>query len=148
MFTQRGILPGLNIAEEFRSDMDVVEIGFGWWFEDLGISFNYRDYDYEKEVSALGSRRLLQLLVKPAALVHSDLLLKKQTSLSLQYLLPQRSLAWHWLSSRSELDGSSDTESLQMDWTEYITDNTGLLISVGRSDDDSWSLGLGLEWVH
>lgn len=147
VFTQQDILPDLNFPEEFRSDMDVVEFGFGWWFENLGIAFNHRSYDYQENVSALGSRRLLKLLVKPAALVQSDLLLKKQTIISLQYFLAQRSLAWHWSSSRSELDGSSDVQSIQMDWTEIITGATGLLISVGRSDDNIWFLGLGLEWT-
>ena len=147
LFTQQDLFPGADIPEKVQSDMDVLEVQVGWWFDSLGFNVSYRNYDYQKQVSALGSRPLFQLLVKPGVLAQAGLLLAEQTDLSMQYPLDQRSLAWHWSSSRSEIDDSR-VRSLQMDWIEYLTEQTGLLISVGRSDDSNWYLGLGLEWNH
>ena len=145
IFTQQDIFPNANIPENIQSDMDVLEVQVGWLFDRFGFNVSHRNYDYQKKLSALGSRPLFQLLVKPGVLVQAGLLLAEQTDLSLQYPLEQRSLAWHWSSSRSEIDDSR-VHSLQMDWIEYLTEQTGLLISVGRSDDFNWFLGLGLEW--
>lgn len=145
IFTQQDIFPNANIPENIQSDMDVLEVQVGWLFDRFGFNVSHRNYDYQKKLSALGSRPLFQLLVKPGVLVQAGLLLAEQTDLSLQYPLEQRSLAWHWSSSRSEIDDSR-VHSLQMDWIEYLTEQTGLLISLGRSDDFNWFLGLGLEW--
>jgi hypothetical protein len=146
IFTQQDIFPNANIPENIQSDMDVLEVQLGWWFDRFGINISHRNYEYQKQLSALGSRPLFQLLVKPGVLVQTGLLLAEQTDLSLQFPLEQRSLILYWSSSRSEVDDSR-AHSLQMDWTEYLTEQTGLLISVGRFDDSNWHLGLGLEWI-
>ncbi len=145
IFTQQNIFPNANIPEKVESDMDIFAVQVGWWFNRFGFNISHRIYEYQKQVSALGSRPLFQLLVKPGVLVQSGLLLAEQTDFSLQFPFEQRSLVGHWTSSRSEIDDSR-VHSLQMEWTEYITGQTGLLISVGRSDGNNWYLGLGLEW--
>lgn len=146
LFTQQDLFPDADIPEQVQSDMDVLEVQVGWWFDNLEFNVSYRNYDYQRRVSALDSRPIFQLLVKPGVLAQAGLLLAEQTDLSLLYPIDQRSLAWHWSSSRSEVDDSR-VHSLQMDWTEYLTEQTGLLISVGGSDDINWYLGLGLEWI-
>ncbi len=147
LFTRRDIRSSPVIPDYFQSDMNILDVGLDWWFDNLSFGLFHQRYDYEKRVSSLGSRPLLLFRVKPGVLAHSGLLLAEQTSLSIQSLYEHTGLAWNWSSSRSELDDSS-VQSLQMDWTGYFGEHTGLIVSLGVTSEDEWMVGLGLEWIH
>lgn len=136
-----------DTSDNVQSDLSATTVSVGWWFENFRLSAMQQRFDYEINISALGSRPLLQLLVKPAALAQSGLLISDQSRISLDIPLSERALALHLLSSRSEVNNSK-TKSVQFDWLEALTDSTSLALSINRSDEDqdNWSLSAGLEW--
>jgi hypothetical protein len=137
----------LNIPSSVRSDLSASSVEIGWWFDNFSLSALYQSYDYELDISALDSRPLLQLLVKPAALAQTGLLISQTSSFNLTIPLQHRELSWHLFSTRSALD-NSDTQSLQMDWIESLAKQTSLFLSLSRSDEaeDNWTISAGLEW--
>ncbi len=147
IFTLEELVGIFEIESSYHSDMRVTGFSIGWWFEDFSLSTSYLDYDYERNISALGSSPLLQLLVKPGVLAQSGLFIDKQMVISLDVLLQQRELIGHLISNYSEIDRQR-TRALQLDWIEPLSASTNLSVSIYRSDDrsDNWSLTLGLQW--
>jgi len=149
IFTRDDISPILNIPDSVRSELSATTLQLGWWFNDISLFFLHQQYDYEKDISALETRPLLQLLVKPAALTQAGLLIDSSSSISLSFLAPQRELTGHLFTTRSALD-KSETRSIQLDWMETLGSQSSLFLSLNRSDEaeDNWSFSAGLEWSH
>ena len=147
LFTREDIRPAPITADFFQSDMNVIEIGLDYWFDNMGFGFLHQLYDYEKRGSLLVNTPRLQIRVKPGVLAQSGLLLAEQSSLSFQSQFENSGLSLNWSASRSELDDSR-VQYLQVNWIEYFGDYTALILSVGVSDEDEWLAGLGLEWIR
>lgn len=147
IYTRDRITAQSKLPDSIQSDLSSTTFSIGWWFENFQLSASLQQYSYEANISALQSRPLLQLLVKPAALAQSGLLLSEQSSVSLTIPFEERDLALHLLDSRSAVDDSK-SHSIQLDWVETINSNTRLTLSINRSREDSdyWSLSAGLEW--
>lgn len=136
-----------DIPDRVKSDLKSYTYGAGYWFDTFSLSARHQRFDYTLNFSRLDASPILQLLLQPGALAQTDLLVSEQTSISLDYPLDKRYLAWHLLISRSELD-NSETRALQFDWIEQLNKNSSLFLSLNRSDEDqdNWSFGVGLEW--
>lgn len=147
IYTRSEIPTILNVPDSVRSSMRSQSIQLGWWFDSFSLSLFYQDFNYEENISALADRPLLQLLVKPAALAQTGLLVSNQASLSLALPLPQRALSLHHFLTRSAID-NSETLSLQLDWLETLGRHSSLFLSLSHSDeaDNNWSIAVGLEW--
>lgn len=147
IFTRNDLDINKQFSSHVQSDLSAISVTIGWWFEYFQLSARHQSFDYEMDLSALGSRPLLQLLVKPGALVQTGLLISEQSRVSFDLPLQDRDLALHYLSSQSEVDHSK-SRSWQLDWIESLTDSSRLTLSVNRSDadEDNWSLSAGLEW--
>lgn len=147
VFTRDVNLPIRDIRNRVESDVQSYTFGVGYWFDAFSLSARHQRFDYELNFSRLDDSPILQLLLQPGALVQTDLLVSEQSSISLDYPLDKRFLAWHVLISRSALD-NSETRALQFDWIEPLNRNSSLFVSLNRTDDeqDNWSFGVGLEW--
>ena len=144
----RDDLPGhSNTARSIRSDLASQQIELGWWFDDFTLSAQYRHYDYQRDISQLETRPLLQLLVKPGALAQSGLLISQQSSIDLSIPFEPHRFGAHILSSTSALNQRS-IRSLQMDWIHNLDTHFDAMIFISRyqGSDPNWTLSAGLEW--
>ena len=148
VFTRPEIAIRRNIAHKISSDMSAIRLQFGWWFENFSLSAEHQNFNYQRDLSALSSRPLLQRVVKTAALAQTGLLISEQSSIDLYYPLDNRSLGGHIFFSRSAVD-SSRSQSVQFDWTENLQKNIDLTLTINHSDDSSnvWSVSAGLQWL-
>ena len=147
LFTRDITPPIEDIRNRVQSDMHSYAFGAGYWFDSFSLSARSQRYDYERDLTALNTNRVVQFLLQPGALAQTGLLIAEQSSLTLDYPLDKRDLAWHVLISRSALD-NSETRALQFDWIEQLNRHSSLYLSLNRSDEDQdrWSFGVGLEW--
>ena len=147
IFTREVIPRIIDIADRLASDFNATTYHIGWWFDLFSLSVRHQIFDYKRDISVLSSRPLLQLLIKPAALVQSGLLLSDRTTLSIDYPLEKRRLTGHIMQTRSAISNLI-TRSVQLDWSESINNSTSLILSINRSDEqqDNWFFSIGLEW--
>jgi len=137
----------VNAGRSIRSDLGSQQIELGWWFDDFTLSAQYRDFDYQRDISQLETRPLLQLLVKPGALAQSGLLLSRQSSIDLSIPLEPHRFGAHIQSSTSALDNST-IRSLQLDWIHNLNAHFNAMIFISRyqGSDPNWTISAGLEW--
>ena len=108
----------------------------------------WSDFDYERDLSRIGSSALLQLILSPGALEQADLLPERQLRLGLQWLAGEDSLALQWAQSRNAVD-SNISDSLALDLNHPLSENLALQLGIGHvlDSDQPWSLTAGLEWI-
>ena len=135
--------PGRNL----RSDLSSLQLELGWWFDDFTLSAQYRHYDYQRDVTQLDTRPLLQLLVKPGVLAQSGLLVSQQSSVNLSMPIDRHLFAAHILSTTSALNHDT-IRSLQLDWMHNLNAHFDALFFISRyqGSDPNWTLSAGLEW--
>ncbi len=137
----------IDLPEYIGSDLDSTAITLGWWFDSLTLSGQYIEIDYQRDLARLAARPLFQLLVKPAVLAQSGLLISRQTRITLEVPWRNESFALQGLSSTSVLDRSS-LNSLQLNWTHMLDQHFSSQFQLSRNtgSEPNWSVGIGLEW--
>ncbi len=144
LFTRDEITrPG--IPNRVDSDAEVLRASISWLQENWTLYLSVEDYDYQRDLSALATRPLLQLLVKPGVLANSGLLVKRNRNLGLTLYRLQRDWTWQYTHSVSAVD-DSDSRDLVFDWREYH-DGFDMIYSTGYNldDDAAWSIAIGFE---
>ena len=147
LFTRNDVPARFNPGQVVHSNLNSAQVTVGWWFEDFSLSAQYRNIDYQRDVSQLETRPLLQLLVEPGALAQSGLLLSRQASIDLAFPLQQNQFGAHLQSSTSALNRQS-VHSLQLDWTQQLDSHLDALFFISRNQgsEPNWTLSAGLEW--
>jgi len=148
IYTQQNPLILRPIPDVLNSNFSATGLSFSWWFEAFILTYSQTDYHYEKEITQISSKPLLQLIVKPEAFIHSATLLSQEQELSVQIPFDSRSFTLHYQSISSAVDLSSNA-IVSIDWAESITSNILLLSQLSQTliEDGPWSLSLGLEWT-
>lgn len=122
-----------------RLDGDALD---GGWF------FQWSEYDYERDLSRLGSSALLQLIVAPGALEQAGLLLQRQTRLGWVGDFGISRYSLQWSRSQNAVDDAI-SGSLSLDLSHPLSEQLAVSLGVGHVVDSNqpWSVSLGLEWI-
>jgi len=147
LFSRDDLPARFNPAAGISSDMSSRQLEVGWWFDNFTLSARYLDIDYQRDITRLESRPLLQTLVKPGALAQSGLLMARQASIDFSLPLEPHRLAAHVSSTTSALNHLT-IRSLQLDWNHHLGKQWDGMIFISRyqGDDPDWTLSVGLEW--
>ncbi len=148
IYTRTTPLITRSFPQRVSSDFSRLETFFSWWFEDFSIALKHANYTYEKDVSALSNRPVLQLILKPNVFLHSALLLSQEQSISFDIPLEQRSftLTYQYLSSAID---QTTAQLIHISWHESLFSATQLSTQLSQiiHPDKAWALTLGLEWT-
>ncbi len=147
LYTRHNLPVRFHPGRGIRSNLHSVQLNVGWWFENFSLSAQFRHIGYQRDVSRLETRPLLQLLVEPGALAQSGLLLSRQVSIDLLLPLQQNQFGAHLQSSTSALNRQS-VHSLQLDWTQQLDSHMDALFFISRyqGPESNWTFSAGLEW--
>jgi len=147
LFPRDDLPARFNSATGITSNMSSRQLELGWWFDDFTLSARYLDMDYQRDITQLETRPLLQTLVKPGALAQSGLLIARQASIDFSLPLELHRLAAHISSTTSALNHQS-IRSVQLDWNHHIGKQWDGMIFISRylDDDPDWTLSVGIEW--
>ena len=134
-----------DIPNRVDSDVETLRVSVSWLSDAWILDLTVEDYDYQRDLSALATRPLLQLLVKPGVLANSGLLVKHNRSLGLTLYRPQRDWTGQFAHSVSAVD-DSNSRDLAFDWREYHH-GFDMIYSTGYNldDDAAWSIAIGFE---
>jgi hypothetical protein len=147
LFARDDLPDHFNPGRSIHSNLSSQQIELGWWFDDFTLSAQYRHFDYQRDITQLETRPLLQLLVKPGALAQSGLLVSQQSSVDLTIPFEQHRFGAHVQSSTSALNHRS-IRSLQLDWIHNLGAHFDALFFISRyqGSEPNWTLSAGLEW--
>ena len=147
IYTQQNPIILRSVPTKLNSGFSASGITLNWWFDAFVLSFSQTDYQYDKNISNLSSRPILQLIVKPQAYIHSAILLTQEQQISIQIPFETRSFTLYYLNLISAVDSSSNN-IISLDWTESLTPSTLLITRINQTliENGLWSLSLGLEW--
>jgi hypothetical protein len=145
VYTQSNITSP-RLPEQIDSDMTSQHFSINWFYQDYGFYINYQRFDYQKDITALGTQPLLQAVIKPGALANTGLLLDSSTAAGVTLFQEQRELSW-LLASTTYATDNSQTNSLQFDWRQIMS-KLNIIYSAGMTDEsqDKLSFGIGFEW--
>ena len=145
---------GWPYPRQISSDLQAWYLRLDWFADRWGLYLSSRSFDYERDLTALGSNQLLQLVAAPGALEQGGLLIEEQLRLGLHHHGPALGINLEWARSSSAIDSLS-SDSLQLDFS-YLMNTRGpgdsetrLLFGIGHVFDAAspWSLVAGLEWT-
>jgi len=135
------------VPDRFDSDVSAYALALGRQVDPWYWQISYQRYDYEEDLTPLGSSLFAQFIFKSSALTHSSLLISRSTSVMLGLADYDNDYSITIYQDESAIDDSEE-ESLLLSWQHWANQQLGYLFAASIPvPGDSIGVTLGLRWV-
>jgi len=134
------------IPERIDSDFVGYGLSLGWQGDDWYWQLSQQRFDYERDLSTLGSSDFAQFIVESSALAQSSLLVSKYTALLIGFADFENDYSLLLARDRSAID-DVDNDTLVLSWQHWASRSHGYLLAASFPESEDAGLALGLRWV-
>ncbi len=148
IYTRGDLPPPLHLPSRFTSDSNSIALELAHRFGAGEGMLSVERFDYDRDLSPLHARPLLQRIISANALQQSGLLLRQQWRIGWAWQGATRHYSLQWLDSQNDIDGAH-SRSLLFDLRQPIDGPLDLLLGAGLDNDDGIriSVSAGVEWT-
>ena len=135
------------VPDRLDSDVSGYALALGRQVDPWYWQISYQRYDYEEDLTPLGSSLFAQFIFKSSALTHSSLLISRSTSVMLGHADYDNDYSISIYQDKSAIDDSEE-ESLLLSWQHWTNSQLGYLFAASIPvPGNSIGVTLGLRWV-
>ncbi len=136
-----------SVPDRFDSGVSGYALALGRQVDPWYWQISYQQFDYEEDLTPLGSSLFAQFIFKSSALTQSSLLISRSTSVLLGHANYDNDYSISIYQDKSAIDDSK-AETLLLSWQHWSSQQLGYLFAASIPvPGDSIGLTLGLRWV-